>query len=486
MNRLLRSPFRHRLALRFLAICCAMLGSSIWSSALSAQEPSAPPPAPPQCEFSILAPGHTLILQLNATLDGLPFGSAIQPRFAAVFARLDRDADQRLTAAELAAAPSAGWLRRLGWGYLPVSHSEPITLAAADANQDGAADLAEVQAWYQAHGVATVVTVTGRSNITAVLTEVLWRSLDQDGDGRLSAAERASGPDVLSRLDEDDDGVIGGHEVSASIEQVYAFGVERAREPCFALAGAAVTDEPLQAPLSVRFGLAPASAAVLPGDLFAAPSGVTATALPQGLSLTWPECRCTIVGALSEPERRRQSVVTLAEGHFAAADRDADQCLTAEEAAAAPRCAFASAFRFLDANADDRLTEDEWRTGLDLLVSLSESSLHLTVLAHERALFEALDENRDGRLTQAEVQAVPALDCDSASALPSAVTVFVSLGPPRVAAISSAPGTPAWFVAMDRNGDALLTRAEFLGDAAAFASFDRNQDGRLTVEEAGQ
>jgi hypothetical protein len=43
---------------------------------------------------------------------------------------------------------------------------------------------------------------------------------------------------------------------------------------------------------------------------------------------------------------------------------------------------------------------------------------------------------------------------------------------------------PAWFRAMDKNGDGVVSAQEFVGTPALFAKIDANGDGRISVEEA--
>jgi Ca2+-binding EF-hand superfamily protein len=76
----------------------------------------------------------------------------------------------------------------------------------------------------------------------------------------------------------------------------------------------------------------------------------------------------------------------------------------------------------------------------------------------DASLFAQLDLNRDGLLTRAEVvQAVP----DRASA-------------ERLAR------------GYDRNGDGIITRSEFPGNATAFSRLDRNGDGVITQADHGK
>jgi hypothetical protein len=43
---------------------------------------------------------------------------------------------------------------------------------------------------------------------------------------------------------------------------------------------------------------------------------------------------------------------------------------------------------------------------------------------------------------------------------------------------------PAWFRALDKNGDGFVSPQEFIGPPELFAKLDLNGDGRISVEEA--
>jgi hypothetical protein len=71
----------------------------------------------------------------------------------------------------------------------------------------------------------------------------------------------------------------------------------------------------------------------------------------------------------------------------------------------------------------------------------------------------------------------------------SAAREFASAGlassaPPPTA--GSATKIPPWFADMDRNRDGDLSRTEFLGTSEQFKELDRDQDGLIGSQEAGE
>jgi hypothetical protein len=125
-----------------------------------------------------------------------------------------------------------------------------------------------------------------------------------------------------------------------------------------------------------------------------------------------------------------------------------------------------------------------------------------------RNLFEHLDTSGDGRLDGAELHAASRLlkDFDSPAGwtrtqVPLALRLTIergfagsAFGPVPLVATrkdATAPASratrgPAWFRAMDRNGDGFVSRSEFLGPPELFDKLDTNGDGRISAEEAEQ
>jgi Ca2+-binding EF-hand superfamily protein len=125
----------------------------------------------------------------------------------------------------------------------------------------------------------------------------------------------------------------------------------------------------------------------------------------------------------------------------------------------------------------------------------------LWVVPQARGWFERLDANGDGQLSLAELRAAweRLADADARKRGyltlpdPSAMHYTLTLQPGDVARHGvrlrrpEAPVSrgPAWFVAMDRNGDGYVSRDEFLGPEKEFLKLDRDGDGLISPEEAG-
>jgi Ca2+-binding EF-hand superfamily protein len=133
------------------------------------------------------------------------------------------------------------------------------------------------------------------------------------------------------------------------------------------------------------------------------------------------------------------------------------------------------------------------------------SSLQIQVRAGdaEDALFSWCDANHDSRLTLREMQSagqrVARLDASgdgtvTAAEVPDRLACAILRGPggdmmPRglYAAQRRAPeNAPRWLTAMDTNGDGEITPREFLGNAKQFSDLDLNADGYLDASEAAR
>lgn len=123
----------------------------------------------------------------------------------------------------------------------------------------------------------------------------------------------------------------------------------------------------------------------------------------------------------------------------------------------------------------------------------------LTVASWPRSWFEVLDANGDGQLSVRELRA--AWERLAGAEDRKAGFVMIPDGDSRYLTLTLVHGSrgargiplrkrpardrgPAWFQAMDRNGDGCISLREFIGTREQFRHLDRDDDGLLDPEEA--
>ena len=121
------------------------------------------------------------------------------------------------------------------------------------------------------------------------------------------------------------------------------------------------------------------------------------------------------------------------------------------------------------------------------------SHVLLTILDHGPRLFELLDTNHDGALSVRELRGAWKRLQDAGcvrdgkfdlTRLPRQLCLTVSAGLPVSPLGRPKAVGPAWFRAMDRNGDGDVSRKEFTGPPEVFDKLDLDKDGLISVEEA--
>lgn len=147
-----------------------------------------------------------------------------------------------------------------------------------------------------------------------------------------------------------------------------------------------------------------------------------------------------------------------------------------------------------DRDGDRRLAREELVAWLDALDHVITAQTLFSLLDHRRGLFELLDADYNGGLSAAELRCswrrIESAGCVvdgriRQNRLPRQLRSTVSRGLPFNHLASAVQTGPAWFRAMDRNGDGRLSASEFLGPRPTFARFDHDGDNVISPLEAG-
>ncbi len=468
--------------------------------------PTAKPGVP--LEFVVVPDSAPARLEVRVEIDGQPLSAVWDDAFAKLAAYFDRDGNGSLDEKEAARLPDAVALRHvLGTGFTPPVGLPPA-FAELDADKDGKVTPAEVAAFYRKAGLGSAVVGVGRLPNGPDLTNAILAAVDADKDGKVTETEWKTATAALAKLDGNDDELIGAGELLPKAIYPGATG------------SVLLSDKSREiAPADVRFAF---PVALLPADAadrrwatdlverrkpLGKPTADELLATRNSApAATW----VVRLGDKSPPTDRLAFVAGnvlidgwAADGKLAAASAGVRKELVAAlerggdepepEPAGGNRRRRPGGIAWLtptaDRNGDGKLDRAELDAWLDLQDQITRGHV-LVTLIDGGGLFELLDANHDGALSVREVRGawdrLSAAGCVTGGRfdpkkLPRVVLATVSRGHP--AATDTRRG-PAWFKAMDRNGDGDVSRKEFTGDPDAFDKLDADKDGLLSPEEA--
>ncbi|WP_020476048.1 EF-hand domain-containing protein [Zavarzinella formosa] len=435
------------------------------------------------------ADGVDLLLPARVRIEATSDGETVEARWSAfldrLFSHFDRNADDSLDAKEAENVFSLP---------LPGKKSIAADFAKMDADKNSKISRAEWRAFYRAAGFAPVVShIVPPTPEQRTTSEILFRRLDRDGDGKLSKDELAKAPVLLKQLDADEN-------ESITIAEILAVGIpaDLPTDP------ENVRANPLDASAVVLGRFQVKRPAVGPVKITAVsdkPEFVIDQSTESTVFFRWP----TGTGRLGPATQDPVAQLREAKGYCRSAYETARgskplvewKAIEDDPAHQVVRMIFPAA----DRDGNGQLTTVELDQFLDLIEAGATCQITIEAVDHGRNLFVLLDQNGDGRLGFQELANAGKIIHEGATRLTIPRTVRMTakagcgestFGPVRIASpkpvTAEKPpakfGGPAWFIAMDTNQDGVVSRREFIGPPAAFDRLDIDHDGTITRKEA--
>ncbi len=469
---------------------------------LAVSAPAADPP--PSLELLALGAKPARV-ELRVDADGTPVPNLWDEAFAALFAFHDRDGNRTLDRAEAGRLPSAFALRQVAWGQFAPSGPAPA-FADFDADADGTVTLPEVTGFYRRAGLGGVLVGVGTPPAPDALTDAILKRIDANADGKTGEAEWGAAAAGLLKLDADDDELVTPNELVDRTAYPGALGTVLLAPPSAGSPPDPVTDSfPLvrlgaAADASVVARRAGLGEAALKSLHAAPPAAAWVVRIGKGADpaqdrLTWADGKLRLDLRAAEGKLPAQTAAARKRylAQFAEYDGNADGSLDAGELKNPKAGQLRAVAAAADRDADGCLSRSELTAWLDVQDAVARAHVLLTVVDRGAGLLEVLDADRDGALSVRELRTawprLTAAGCVTAdrfdrAKLPRVLLATVSRGHPVTPLGVPARDGPDWFRAMDRNRDGDVSRREFTGDPATFDRLDADRDGLLSPSEA--
>ena len=281
----------------------------------------------------------------------------------------------------------------------------------------------------------------------------------------IAAGRRSTARDLLARYDDNQDGLLNSQELGISAEQSAALD----RDNNGGLDGDELIKLLSRPPIAATVDChgrtyEPAAARLEIGD-YSLCVRCSATAVPQD----------------------QEALLSL----FKQQDKNQNQYL--EPAEAAETTVLKPRFRLMDRDGDDKIFAEEFLAYAQCIAPLAALQTVIGLKTRSRNVFEAIDQNRDSRLSRLELlrhlDRLPATEEINAAGRAS-VSATLHVSSPASWLLRSEdeqatapPVAPRWFLSMDANGDGAVSMREFLPPYELFRKLDGNGDGLIEPSE---
>ena len=513
------------------------------ASSASAAAPPVSMRSADQLDFLFLGSDRPVLLRLHVRVGDKAYDAPWAEFMDKLFAWFDKDGDGFLSPAEAARVLSAqhlGFLCRGG----SFQGAQPVPFADLDTNKDGKVSKAEFRAYYVANYFRPV-TFNVQSYRVAFAKQInreVFKRLDKDGDGKLTAAKVAGMYRKLKALDENEDEILtaeeldtvsqngsnGGQSSSSfpSVDGVQllvepdAFPPDNQAKPSLVRSMLAMYDRNQDGKLSrVEIGLPPARFAALDAnrdgfldakELQAYLDGEPDLVLRLQVTAPRPDKpaiqRVAVADEKALPASLRKGIhqpspdaLSLALGDsrmslqvIATEQYDLGKaCLEQFDQAVGKKASLTRAelvptvspiiffFAQADRDGDGKLTRAELTGWLDLIDGGRDVTLTLMMLDLGRGIFSVLDADGDGRLTLREMKDAWA----SLKPLAKDGKAVAQADLPRSLRLTVELGNNPMFGGSPRVGPPPLPRRAAAKPPQWFRKMDKNNDGDVSRRE---